>query len=91
MASSPARTHAQPGPTPKCVFLGFESCKTDEGCCRYIQDFSKALAGEVKILLAEVGKLRDEKRALQLYAAFRIDSYISQTSNQTCNTAKSPN
>lgn len=35
---------------------------------RYIQDFSKALAGEVKILLSEVGKLRDEKRALQLWA-----------------------
>ncbi|KAJ7909589.1 hypothetical protein B0H13DRAFT_2272779 [Mycena leptocephala] len=56
MASSPARTHAQPGPTPK-----------------YIQDFSKALAGEVKILLAEVGKLRDEKRALQ----FEISELMS--------------
>ncbi|KAF8632825.1 hypothetical protein AX15_001655 [Amanita polypyramis BW_CC] len=32
---------------------------------RYINDFSKALAGEVRILLAEVGKLRDERRALQ--------------------------
>ncbi|KAJ7617731.1 hypothetical protein FB45DRAFT_932549 [Roridomyces roridus] len=36
---------------------------------KYIQDFSKALAGEVKILLAEVGKLRDEKRALQFEIA----------------------
>ncbi|KAJ7235011.1 hypothetical protein B0H12DRAFT_1027699 [Mycena haematopus] len=36
---------------------------------RYINDFSKALAGEVKILLAEVGKLRDEKRALQFEIA----------------------
>ncbi|KAJ7087981.1 hypothetical protein B0H15DRAFT_982559 [Mycena belliarum] len=35
----------------------------------YINDFSKALAGEVKILLAEVGKLRDEKRALQFEIA----------------------
>ncbi|KAJ7235251.1 hypothetical protein C8J57DRAFT_1471486 [Mycena rebaudengoi] len=32
---------------------------------KYINDFSKALAVEVKILLEEVGKLRDEKRALQ--------------------------
>ncbi|KAF8649430.1 hypothetical protein AX16_005797 [Volvariella volvacea WC 439] len=32
---------------------------------RYITDFSKALASEVRILLAEVGKLRDERRALQ--------------------------
>ncbi|KAJ7764131.1 hypothetical protein DFH07DRAFT_867297 [Mycena maculata] len=36
---------------------------------RYINDFSKALAGEVKILLSEVGKLRDEKRALQFEIA----------------------
>ncbi|PBK85387.1 hypothetical protein ARMGADRAFT_1055455 [Armillaria gallica] len=32
---------------------------------KYINDFSKALAGEVRILLEEVGKLRDERRALQ--------------------------
>ncbi|SJL13001.1 uncharacterized protein ARMOST_16436 [Armillaria ostoyae] len=32
---------------------------------KYINDFSKALASEVRILLAEVGKLRDERRALQ--------------------------
>ncbi|KAI4527632.1 hypothetical protein EV122DRAFT_276024 [Schizophyllum commune] len=32
---------------------------------KYINDFSKALANEVRILLAEVGKLRDERRALQ--------------------------
>ncbi|OBZ76447.1 hypothetical protein A0H81_03103 [Grifola frondosa] len=31
----------------------------------YIHDFSKALASEVRILLAEVGKLRDERRQLQ--------------------------
>lgn len=34
---------------------------------RYLNDFSKALASEVRILLAEVGKLRDERRQLQLY------------------------
>ncbi|KAH9931555.1 uncharacterized protein B0H18DRAFT_1083519 [Fomitopsis serialis] len=32
---------------------------------RYINDFSKALANEVRILLQEVGKLRDERRQLQ--------------------------
>ncbi|CCL99379.1 uncharacterized protein FIBRA_01397 [Fibroporia radiculosa] len=32
---------------------------------KYINDFSKALASEVRILLQEVGKLRDERRALQ--------------------------
>lgn len=32
---------------------------------RYLNDFSKALAGEVRILLDEVGKLRDERRQLQ--------------------------
>ncbi|KAG2006785.1 hypothetical protein CC2G_014531 [Coprinopsis cinerea AmutBmut pab1-1] len=34
-----------------------------------MQDFSKALAGEVRILLAEVGKLRDERRQLQFEIA----------------------
>ncbi|EKM78202.1 hypothetical protein AGABI1DRAFT_75673 [Agaricus bisporus var. burnettii JB137-S8] len=32
---------------------------------RYVTDFTKALASEVRILLAEVGKLRDERRQLQ--------------------------
>jgi len=32
-----------------------------------LNDFSKALASEVRILLQEVGKLRDERRALQQY------------------------
>ncbi|KAI0701978.1 hypothetical protein BC835DRAFT_145706 [Cytidiella melzeri] len=32
---------------------------------KYINEFSKALAGEVRILLQEVGKLRDERRQLQ--------------------------
>ncbi|GLB44454.1 hypothetical protein LshimejAT787_1700810 [Lyophyllum shimeji] len=36
---------------------------------KYLNDFSKALAGEVRILLAEVGKLRDERRALQFEIA----------------------
>ncbi|KAJ7078675.1 hypothetical protein C8R44DRAFT_723079 [Mycena epipterygia] len=35
------------------------------GAPKYLNDFSKALAGEVRILLAEVGQLRDERRALQ--------------------------
>ncbi|KAJ7861987.1 hypothetical protein B0H14DRAFT_2741063 [Mycena olivaceomarginata] len=43
--------------------------KSQPGGPKYINDFSKALAGEVKILLAEVGKLRDEKRALQFEIA----------------------
>jgi hypothetical protein len=38
---------------------------TQRAIHRYINDFSKALAGEVKILLQEVGKLRDERRQLQ--------------------------
>ncbi|KAJ7109006.1 hypothetical protein C8R43DRAFT_1043462 [Mycena crocata] len=45
------------------------SGKSQPGGPKYINDFSKALAGEVKILLAEVGKLRDEKRALQFEIA----------------------
>ncbi|EGN93504.1 hypothetical protein SERLA73DRAFT_78792 [Serpula lacrymans var. lacrymans S7.3] len=32
---------------------------------KYLNDFSKALASEVRILLSEVGKLRDERRQLQ--------------------------
>ncbi|KAK0460453.1 uncharacterized protein EV420DRAFT_1641000 [Desarmillaria tabescens] len=36
---------------------------------KYINDFSKALASEVRILLAEVGQLRDERRALQFEIA----------------------
>ncbi|KAI0942825.1 hypothetical protein AcV7_002129 [Taiwanofungus camphoratus] len=36
---------------------------------KYLNDFSKALASEVRILLNEVGKLRDERRALQFEIA----------------------
>ncbi|KAJ8523144.1 hypothetical protein ONZ45_g375 [Pleurotus djamor] len=36
---------------------------------KYLNDFSKALAAEVRILLDEVGKLRDERRALQFEIA----------------------
>ncbi|KAF8210026.1 hypothetical protein K438DRAFT_2012117 [Mycena galopus ATCC 62051] len=43
--------------------------RTQPGGPKYINDFSKALAVEVKILLEEVGKLRDEKRALQFEIA----------------------
>ncbi|KAJ7821162.1 hypothetical protein B0H13DRAFT_1555131, partial [Mycena leptocephala] len=31
----------------------------------YLDEFSKALASEVRMLLGEVGKLREERRALQ--------------------------
>ncbi|KAJ7244637.1 hypothetical protein B0H12DRAFT_1129082 [Mycena haematopus] len=43
--------------------------RAQPGGPKYINDFSKALAVEVKILLEEVGKLRDEKRALQFEIA----------------------
>ncbi|KAJ7643834.1 hypothetical protein FB45DRAFT_896186 [Roridomyces roridus] len=39
------------------------------GAPKYINDFTKALAGEVRLLLAEVGQLRDERRALQFEIA----------------------
>ncbi|EPT03283.1 hypothetical protein FOMPIDRAFT_1159439 [Fomitopsis schrenkii] len=39
--------------------------QTPASQARYINDFSKALASEVRILLQEVGKLRDERRQLQ--------------------------
>ncbi|KAI0922843.1 hypothetical protein AcW1_002603 [Taiwanofungus camphoratus] len=39
---------------------------------KYLNDFSKALASEVRILLNEVGKLRDERRALQLYVVYSL-------------------
>ena len=38
---------------------------------------SKALAAEVRILLQEVGKLRDEKRALQYEVAELLASKVS--------------
>jgi len=47
---------------------GFNSYN-NKGAPKYINDFSKALASEVRILLAEVGKLRDERRALQFEIA----------------------
>ena len=57
------------GNPPKCVFV-VEKKVVDPVAnqtvrFRYLNDFSKALAGEVRILLAEVGKLRDERRQLQ--------------------------
>ncbi|KAI0725460.1 hypothetical protein C8Q72DRAFT_852166 [Fomitopsis betulina] len=39
--------------------------QTPSSQVRYINEFSKALASEVRILLQEVGKLRDERRQLQ--------------------------
>lgn len=38
----------------------------------YLDEFSKALAGEIRTLLGEVGRLHEQKRTLQLYAVFRI-------------------
>ncbi|KIJ69674.1 hypothetical protein HYDPIDRAFT_104265 [Hydnomerulius pinastri MD-312] len=45
---------------------------------RYLNDFSKALASEVRILLAEVGKLRDERRQLQLYVCPFVLSVVEK-------------
>ncbi|CAK5277380.1 unnamed protein product [Mycena citricolor] len=36
---------------------------------KYINDFTKALAGEVRVLLAELGQLRDQRRNLQFEIA----------------------
>jgi hypothetical protein len=43
---------------------------------QYLDEFSKALASEVRMLLGEVGKLREEKRALQKYVV-RVPSYTA--------------
>ena len=72
MASNkpPAGTFS-PSATPKYVPIA--ACSTWRkkraltNHIRYLNDFSKALASEVRILLQEVGKLRDERRALQQY------------------------
>lgn len=32
---------------------------------QYLDDFSRSLAAEVRLLLSEVGKLHEKKRALQ--------------------------
>jgi len=48
------------------VFIEDGHWRTHAYSTRYLNDFSKALASEVRILLAEVGKLRDERRQLQL-------------------------
>jgi hypothetical protein len=36
---------------------------------QYLDEFSRALATEVRMLLGEVGKIREERRALQQYAS----------------------
>jgi hypothetical protein len=49
-------------------------------CDRFINDFSKALASEVRIILHEVGQLREERPAVRqsyisdhfIIAAYRI-------------------
>jgi len=37
---------------------------------QYLDEFSKALAAEVRMLLGEVGKLREERRNLQQYVSY---------------------
>jgi len=54
---------------------------------KYLNDFSKALAGEVRILLAEVGKLRDERRQLQ----FEIAELMAVKSKHGAGGEYSPN
>jgi hypothetical protein len=60
-----------PSATPKYVPIAASSTQRKKTHpnhhIRYLNDFSKALASEVRILLQEVGKLRDERRALQQY------------------------
>lgn len=40
----------------------------------YLDEFSKALAGEIRTLLGEVGRLHEQKRTLQLYVVSRYFS-----------------
>ncbi|KAH7922578.1 hypothetical protein BV22DRAFT_1131336 [Leucogyrophana mollusca] len=54
---------------------------------KYLNDFSKALASEVRILLAEVGKLRDERRQLQ----FEIAELMAVKSKHGAGGEYSPN
>ncbi len=37
---------------------------------QYLDEFSKSLATEVRMLLGEVGKLREERRGIQLFVGF---------------------
>ncbi|TFK52894.1 hypothetical protein OE88DRAFT_1733881 [Heliocybe sulcata] len=53
---------------------------------KYLNDFSKALASEVRVLLEEVGKLRDERRALQ----FEIAELMSMKSKHGAGGEYSP-
>jgi ABC-type microcin C transport system permease subunit YejB len=49
-----------------------ESYRSDKSpFLQYLDEFSKALASEVRMLLGEVGKLREERRALQQYVIFQ--------------------
>ncbi|KAF8990864.1 hypothetical protein BDQ17DRAFT_340186 [Cyathus striatus] len=49
--------------------------KTDVGSfvSRYLTDFSKAIANEVRILLADVGRLREERQTLTIEVAQLLD------------------
>lgn len=70
MSGTPKGNYGAP---PKCVhqLLTKRNCQLRISLPRYLNDFSKALASEVRILLQEVGKLRDERRQLQQYASNR--------------------
>ncbi|KAF8990865.1 hypothetical protein BDQ17DRAFT_1371418 [Cyathus striatus] len=43
---------------------------------KYLTEFNKAIANEVKILLADVGRLREERQKLTMYV-FAILFYSS--------------
>ncbi len=44
---------------------------------QYLDEFSKALAGEIRILLGEVGRLHEQKRTLQQYVFFDVAFSLS--------------
>jgi hypothetical protein len=55
--------------------MGLEAHATRQ----YLDEFSKALAAEVRMLLGEVGKLREERRNLQQYVHTSVTIAITQT------------
>ena len=42
----------------------------------YLDEFSKALAGEIRTLLGEVGRLHEQKRTLQLCVNWNLSSFV---------------
>ncbi|KAH9030093.1 hypothetical protein EDB84DRAFT_1562662 [Lactarius hengduanensis] len=62
----PHRTNCSPSRLHKVLRTNHQAAAFSPSATpKYLNDFSKALASEVRILLQEVGKLRDERRALQ--------------------------